>query len=889
MRIHNGGATGGRGAVTACLIAGALLGGGPAGVMAAGTDVAVDPPGTDWRGRLIWRDQQVVVTAQPLAESLQVYRFAVSGGGGPDRQRTVAEANGRPRLRTHNPLFDGLFALALEEASEDSVSRIQDGAFNDGNPIACECFETGAKWHYVWTRDLSYAVDLGLAALDPNRARASLLFKQSGVRAELLREGVGDVHVVAQDTGSGGSWPVSTDRVVWIHAVSDTLKSLPRADAADFRAQVYRVATDTMIQDRDYAYDPLVGLYRGETSFLDWREQNYPPWTANDTRFIAESFALSTNVLHYVALRDTAALARRAADPRAGEFDRWAVALRTAINDRFWLRDAGLYASYLAPGIHPWPIRSHDLLGLSLAVIHGVADEHRARLILQHYPSTAAGPPVVWPEQRGVAIYHNRALWPFVTAYALKAAKRARQLGLMSRFADSLVRGAATSMSNMENFEFLTQATAFDDGKLSGPVINSPRQLWSVAGYLNLVLEGLWGLEFDGDNVRFDPVLPGALAARLFAGQREISLQQITHQGVMLDVTLELPSTVPESGALVADRVRVNGKSLDGRDAHLGGLRTDRVNEVQIALRWVAAKPEFSATLTVTDPHVLTAHEDHALFAPPPPPPPGGDRDDSRVRLQLPVADEAAVLQVYRDGALVAASVHEPVFQDVLPDGRATACYALTQRYEDSALTSLPSAELCLTATRYGASLFAGDGQLIATDGYPIDAANGRKHFANWGSPQQEIRFTFTPKASGLQRLRVEYSNAHGPINTGITAAQKRVTVTCGDDRSIQGGSVVMPHLAGPGVWGLSTAFVFRARRGDPCAARIRDGFNMSYLAHFALYTGGEGGRSGALNRASIAAVHLDFAGVAGPRAVARRARVLPSAQASPSAAARFR
>jgi hypothetical protein len=117
------------------------------------------------------------------------------------------------------------------------------------------------------------------------------------------------------------------------------------------------------------------------------------------------------------------------------------------------------------------------------------------------------------------------------------------------------------------------------------------------------------------------------------------------------------------------------------------------------------------------------------------------------------------------------------------------------------------------------------------------------------------------PKASGLQRLRVEYANSHGPINTGITAAQKRVSVTCGNDQPVIEGSVVMPHLAGRDIWGLSTAFVFRARRGAACAVRIHDGFNMSYLAHFDLYTGGEGGHSGALNRASIAAVHLDFAG----------------------------
>jgi hypothetical protein len=53
--------------------------------------------------------------------------------------------------------------------------EIRDGNYNGNNPIPCDCFETGEKWHYVWTRDLSYAADLGLAMLDPQRVRNSLL------------------------------------------------------------------------------------------------------------------------------------------------------------------------------------------------------------------------------------------------------------------------------------------------------------------------------------------------------------------------------------------------------------------------------------------------------------------------------------------------------------------------------------------------------------------------------------------------------------------------------------------------------------------------------------------------------------------------------------------
>ena len=68
-----------------------------------------------------------------------------------------AEVAGQPFVRTGSVAFDALFAHAISEMKEDAVEAIRDGAYNDDQPIACHCFETGEKWHYVWTRDLSTA------------------------------------------------------------------------------------------------------------------------------------------------------------------------------------------------------------------------------------------------------------------------------------------------------------------------------------------------------------------------------------------------------------------------------------------------------------------------------------------------------------------------------------------------------------------------------------------------------------------------------------------------------------------------------------------------------------------------------------------------------------
>jgi hypothetical protein len=807
--------------------------------------------------RLEWRGTVVTVDTQAAGDGLTSYRFRAARTDGTALERTVTEAATGPRLRTGNRLFDGLFALTMQELAEDGVASIRDAAFNDGRPIECACFETGAKWHYVWTRDVSYAADLGLALLAPQRTRASLEFKSSGLRPEVIAAGVEPAALVAQDTGSGGSWPISTDRVVWLHAAMRTLDGLDAAAGAAFAAKLQRIAVDTLRQDREFAFDAALGLYRGETSFLDWREQNYPPWTARDTRFIAESYALSTNVLHYVALRDAAALTRRVSGADSADLERQARELRTAINRAFWLEDMGLYSSYLAPGTRPRALRAYDLLGESLAVIHGVADERQARRAVRAYPRTEAGPPVIFPEQPGIPIYHNRAIWPFVTAYAVRSAARAHEPGVAAELIRSLLRGTATALSNMENFEFLSGETAFQDGALSGPVINSPRQLWSVAAFAGLATEVLWGVATESDAIRFAPFVPAEIAAQLAGAGRTLRLSGLQHRGVELDIRLRLPPTLPADAWLEAGRVKVNGRLHEDGRAPLGELRRSAVNRVEIELRvGGTAEPAPAAVATAPGAAALAP-----LLAPRAPPAPSGARSGGLVRLQLPPADAGATLELFRDGESLGAVAGESAFAERLAEPRASACYSLGARFAASALESLPGPELCLPAAGIAETVRAGDRRIDAAGAAPSDDGTGRPQYAEWGAPGERLELDFAAPGDGIARLRIEYRNAHGPVNTGITAAVKRVSVRCRPDAEPQRGAIVMPHVAPGDGPALSTAFLFHVHDGERCHLVLSDGINMSYLAHFALYTGGAGGRSGPLNRASIRAFRIELAG----------------------------
>jgi hypothetical protein len=698
------------------------------------------------------------------------------------------------QVDTASTLSNGLFAMAQDDLTQDSVAAIRDGAFDHGQPIPCHCFETGLKWPYVWTRDLSYAIDLGLWRFDSARSRNGLEFKLSEVRVPSAPQGAGtSQYLVMQDTGSGGSWPISTDRVVWFLGARHLLGEPAFAD------KTWRALTDTLAQDRQYVFDARLGLYRGETSFLDWREQTYPAWTANAVSFIGQSFALSTNVLHYQALQLAATLAAaRHQTPAATRYRQQAAALKAAINAHFWRVDRGLYMSYI--GGDGTPYDSYDLLGIALAITSGVADGDRAKQALANYPTWPAGSPVIWPERADQPIYHNRAIWPFVSAYAMRAARLVDDPARIEHEIRSVMRGAALYGSNMENYELLTQGQHVDEGKLSGPVVNSPRQLWSVAAYFAAVTEGVFGLTDDG---HVEPKLPTTLVPMLFGNRSSITLRLHDRQ-----ITLQLPKTL-NGNLLVADRSQTRGT-----------VTTVLLKAVQMA--------------------DTPLRGDAPLYAPVAPPAPLVQIDGSGWQVQM-------------DGALAART-------DSRMDGQTNATtrlYVNGRHYGDIAdRIHLPhqSGLLCISATRMDAhgleSLHSPD--TCVGEVTQVAGAWPRR----WTAP-----------ASGSYRIALDYANPHGPVNTGITAAVKTLVVDC-DGSGPQRVPIAMPHSLGVQ---RSTYGHFSAAVGATCRFMLEDGFNMSYLSHFAHYTGGAGGSAGPINQAAIRSLVIALEAPASPPDATRK------------------
>ena len=109
-------------------------------------------------------------------------------------------------------------------------------------------FRTGKEWAGVWTRDVSYATVLAFAYIDPERCKASLMRKVANNR-------------IIQDTGTGGAWPVSSDRVVWALAAWEVYKY---TGDREWLEQAYRIVINSIEDDRKTIIDPADGTGKGQ-------------------------------------------------------------------------------------------------------------------------------------------------------------------------------------------------------------------------------------------------------------------------------------------------------------------------------------------------------------------------------------------------------------------------------------------------------------------------------------------------------------------------------------------------------------------------------------------------------------------------------------------------
>jgi hypothetical protein len=627
-------------------------------------------------------------------------------GAGQAVWRRQADLSAFPRMRSPERLVDALYNLSLEELTQ--LVR-EDGALS-----------AGAKWPGVWTRDVAYSSVLALAIVAPDAVRRSLMAK------------VDSAGRIIQDTGTGGSWPVSTDRMTWalaaweLYAVTGDRNWLRKA---------FDIISRSAGADLHAIMDLETGLVKGETSFMDWREQSYPRWM--DPRDIAQSAATSTNVVHYATYRILAEMAM-ALGHSPQDWEEAAEGLRTAINTHLWQPEPGWYATFrYGRGFHSLSPRS-DALAEALAIIYGVADDAQQARLSARMPVVPFGAPTFWPYIPNIPSYHNGALWPFVNAFWLWASAEAGNTAGVEHGLASIWRPAALFLTNKENMVAST-------GHFDGTELNSDRQLWSVAGNLAASYRVLFGMRFHPDRLVFTPMVPPA-----YAGERTLS--GLRYRGATLTIT------VRGHGDGVAS-VRLDGQPVERAEVP-ATLTGEHSVEIQMNGRWPAGQinlvdnrfaPETPAatlsgeTLTWT---AVPGAVRYAVYRNGRP-----ATTTTETRMALGAADGVAEYQVLSvDSAGVESFLSEPV------------------RVADDASVVIARPQFAELEREYAG--FTGDGYVRLTRESNLIV---------------EVPVQIT--CGGVYLVEPRYANGSGPINTDARAAIRTLSVG-GDDIGV----LVMPQ-----------------------------------------------------------------------------------------------
>lgn len=661
-----------------------------------------------------------------------------------------------PRLTTSNTLHAAVFNMGLDEM----VNAVEPDT----------TLRTGKEWAGVWTRDVSYSIILSMAYMQPEASKISLM-KKVNANGRII-----------QDTGSGGAWPVSSDRMIWAVAAYEVYKVTGDKEWLKF---IYPVIRDSFEDDFKVVYNAESGLVRGETSFIDWREQSYPKWM--QTADIYNSEAMNTSVVHAEGLRILSKIADELGKKKeAKRYAEAAKSLTDAINRVFWMDDKGYYAMYTYGRENMILNPRAETLGESLAILFNVASPERAKIISQSNPTTPYGVAIFYPQISDMPSYHNNALWPFVASYwTLACAKAGNEQATLQGFG-SVFRPAALFATNKENFNL-------DNGDIATE-LNSSNMLWSLSGNIALTCRILFGINYEDNGLSFSPFVP-----KVMADNRTLS--NFTYRDAKLNITVKGHGQHIKSFML-------NGKECKPFiPADIKG-----VNEIviemdceEIPAQAVNNQPNLKAPLTPIawiedgrlcwNPIEYIGHYEVIL---------NGKRvaKTRQTSYALPEQGEWQVIGVSEAGVESFAS--EP---------RSNADRFVVEMPDEK--TSMKSAEISYQPLT------------------PIAGYNGNG-FVETDHSTATISVTIDVPADGEYAFSLRYANGNGPVNTENKCAIRTLTI---DGNKI--GTVVMPHrgVANWDDWGMTNEIKTELKAGKHtlCIEYRSENENMNLSTNHAI------------------------------------------------------
>lgn len=639
-----------------------------------------------------------------------------------------------PQLRSDNRLHNAIYNMGLDEM----VNAVEPDT----------TLRTGKEWAGVWTRDVSYSIILSMSYLQPEASKISLMKK------------VNPNGRIIQDTGSGGAWPVSSDRMIWAVAAYELYKVTGDRDWLEY---IYPIIKNSLEDDFEITYNN--GAVNGETSFIDWREQSHPKWM--QTVDIYASQTQSTSAVHVAALdvlsKIAAELGKKDESKKYAEMSK---SLNESIIEKFWMPEKGTMAMYTYGREYPIINPRSETLGQAFAILYDQLPDSMAATITENVPTTPYGPAIFFPQIKDMPDYHNNALWPWVASYwVLANAKTGNEEGVMEGIG-SVFRPAALFTTNKENFNL-------DNGDIATE-LNSSNMLWCLAGNLAITHRVLFGITFETDGLHIKPFVPKALA-----GTR--SLEGFDYRGAKVNIT-------------------VNGYGNRVKDITVNGKRLKDINGAIIPAR---PKGDYNVVVTMADNDIAPMKVNRMANVKAPLTPLTRFVHDADIAAANPNAPYENTIQwnpieyiagyiVLRDGQRVART-RETSFDATVPG-----VYQIIG-FDENGVESFASEPLSnLTATRIQpvkeATKLTSKEVSYQPEGGVIKGYTGNG-FAEVDHNAAPVVFEVAADNDGEYFLSLRYANGNGPVNTENKCAVRTLFID-----GVKAGTVVMPQR-GVGNW----------------------------------------------------------------------------------------
>ncbi|MRT94267.1 family 78 glycoside hydrolase catalytic domain [Ancylomarina sp. 16SWW S1-10-2] len=403
--------------------------------------------------------------------------------------RLTKDISKYPQFESNYQILEAIYNMSLEELELNINSD--------------SLFDRSDKKDEIRTRDISYSVILALAISNPEVSKKSLMYK--------VKEGK-----IIQDPGTGGGWPICSDQMTWSIAAWEIY--LTTGDKSWLK-KAYQIIKKTTQINLNVVWDYNEHLFKGESSLLDKRNQNYPQWM--DAKDIFSSYSLSTQAIHYQSLLVLSKMGK-ILNHDTHKYEHISDALKKSINKKLWLNTKKHYAQFKYNTNASILSEKTDNLGQSLCILFNIADDKQKKQIINNTVQLPFGVPCFYPQTPNLSSYYNNSICPLVQAYWNWSSTKTDNDKSVKHGLASLIRSSALCLSNKENI-------IAETGNYKK--VNSNRQLGSIAASLSSIYRVLFGLNFKEDHLQISPFVP-----REFKG--ELNIKNLKYRNSTLDIKI---------------------------------------------------------------------------------------------------------------------------------------------------------------------------------------------------------------------------------------------------------------------------------------------------------------------------------------------------------------